>query len=230
MRIAEVELAVNPGLHARVTGFYLDGLGFEASGGGAIAMGESRLLFSDAKTPGNPFYHFAFLAPGDRFTAVLEWLESRASLLPNPETGSTIFDFDNWDALACYVLDPAGNIVEFIAHRGLEERGDGGPFLPAELIGISEVGLVCHDKRVTSGTLEESLGLSLWDGDIDDPRGLAFVGERARTLILCPPLRPWLPTARPAESHPIRVILDGVEEGGLRMGPDPHVVVGRAGP
>lgn len=28
----------------------------------------------------------------------------------------TLFDFNNWDALACYCLDPAGNILELIAH------------------------------------------------------------------------------------------------------------------
>jgi len=29
-----------------------------------------------------------------------------------------------WDAQACYFHDPAGNIVEFIAHRGLAEVAD----------------------------------------------------------------------------------------------------------
>ena len=36
---------------------------------------------------------------------------------------------------------------------------------------------------------------------------LAFVGEKARTLILCRAGRPWLPTGRPAEAHPVEVVL-----------------------
>jgi len=31
--------------------------------------------------------------------------------------GSGVFDFENWDARAVYFLDPAGSIVELIAHR-----------------------------------------------------------------------------------------------------------------
>ena len=40
---------------------------------------------------------------------------------------------------------------------------------------------------------------------------LAFVGEKARTLILCRAGRPWLPTGRPAEAHPVEVVLVGAE-------------------
>ena len=41
--------------------------------------------------------------------------------LPDPETGEEVFDFTNWDAKAVYFHDPAGSIVELIAHRGVGE-------------------------------------------------------------------------------------------------------------
>ena len=40
-----------------------------------------------------------------------------------------------------------------------------------------------------------------------------FVGEKARTLILAPPGRGWLPTGRPAEPHPVEARLSGSPKG-----------------
>ena len=91
-----------------------------------------------------------------------------------------MFDFSFWNALACYFEDPAGSIVELIAHRGLEENGRSGPFSGDELLGLSEVGLV-GDVPAMARALEE-LDLRVWSGSADDPEGLAFVGEKARTL------------------------------------------------
>jgi hypothetical protein len=54
----------------------------------------------------------------------------------------------------------------------------------------------------------EPAGLALWSGSLES--GLAFVGERARTLILAPEGRPWLPTGRPAEAHDLEVVLTGL--------------------
>jgi hypothetical protein len=224
VRFTEVELMSNTSRGANVMSFYLENLQFPATAEGAIHVGESRILFSEVKN--EPFYHFAFLLPGDRFTAALQWLRSKTSLLPDRETGSEIFDFDNWSALACYFLDPAGNIVEFIAHRGLEENSRHGPFTPSEVVGVSELGLVCPDTAATAKALEDNFGLLVWDGTVEDPQRLAFIGEPGRTLILSPPSRPWLPTDRLAELHPTRVVLDGVLAGEARIPETPHVLVG----
>jgi hypothetical protein len=161
-------------------------------------VGETRLRFRGEK--GGAFYHFALLVPGDRFDAALAWARERVELLGD------VFDFDNWDALAVYFHDPAGSIVELIAHHGLEENGRSGKFAAEELVGLSELGLV-GDRAALLRNLEER-GLELWSGSIDEPDGLAFVGEKARTLILARPGRGWLPTGRPAEPHPVEARLD----------------------
>ena len=161
-------------------------------------VGETRLRFRAAE--GEPFYHFALLVPGDRFDAALAWAQERVELLGG------VFDFDNWDALAVYFHDPAGNIVELIAHHGLEENGRDGPFDAEELVGFSELGIV-GDKRRELELLERR-GLQLWDGTIEEPDRLAFVGEKGRTVILASPGRGWLPTGRPAEPHPVEFELD----------------------
>jgi hypothetical protein len=121
-----------------------------------------------------------------------------------------VFEFDNWSARACYFHDPAANIVELIAHRGIAETGARGPFAGNELLGFSELGLV-GDTVTMAAELERLLGLRIWAGSVEEGR-LGFVGEQARTLILSPAGRGWLPTGRPAEPHPVEVVLSGPAE------------------
>jgi hypothetical protein len=152
--------------------------------------GETELEFTAAD--GAPFYHFALLAPRDRFA---DLLAATPDPLPDRETGEIVFDFDNWDAKAFYFHDPAGNIVEVIAHEGIDEHG------------LSELGLVGDPNELAAPLFE--LGLELWDGTLDEPGRLAFVGEKGRTLILAPEGRGWLPTGRPSEPHPVEAVIAG---------------------
>lgn len=177
--------------------FYSRQLGIDLS----QPVGETTLEFVPAA--GQPFYHFAFLVPGDRFDAALEWARERTDLLAD-ETGEIVFDFDNWDATACYFLDPAGNIVELAAHRGIDENDRDGDFSSAEFAGLSELGLV-GDKKAMAAELA-TVGLQMWNGSLEEPERLAFVGERGRTFILAPPGRNWFPTGRAAEIHPVEAV------------------------
>lgn len=172
----------------------------------SLTIGETSIEF--VAESGEPCYHFALLVPGNRFDEALEWANARTKLLPDPESGEIIFDFDNWSAYACYFRDPAGNIVELIAHRGVEETTAQGGFRSSELVGVSELGLV-GDPVAMARLLAQRLRLELWDGTVDEPGRLAFVGERARTLILSPPGRNWLPTRRAAEPHRVEALLSG---------------------
>jgi hypothetical protein len=163
-----------------------------------IAVGETRLRFRVADD--GAFYHFALLVPGDRFDAALAWAQERVELLGD------VFDFEAWDAQAVYFHDPAGSIVELIAHHGLEEKGRSGAFSAEELVGFSELGVVGDPPGLLRRL--EAVGLELWDGTIDEPGRLAFVGEQGRTLILAPPGRGWLPTDRPAEAYPLELVVE----------------------
>jgi catechol 2,3-dioxygenase-like lactoylglutathione lyase family enzyme len=193
MRFVEVTLAAPAG----VADFYRETLGLPVAEG-AVRIGETTLRFEPSA--GEPFYHFALLVPGDRFDAALAWAREGVELLGD------VFDFDNWDALAVYFHDPAGNIVELIAHHGLEENGRKRRFEAEELVGFSELGIVGDTQRELAAL--DQRGLRLWDGTVEGPDRLAFVGEKGRTLILASPGRGWLPTGRPAEPHPVDFVLD----------------------
>lgn len=213
MRFLHVRLeAPAPRLHA-LADFYGQRLGLdvrrERSERLSVVVGESELEF--VGSPGEAFYHFALLVPGNRFAAALEWARTRVELLPDTRSGEVLFDFDSWAAEACYFHDPAGNIVELIAHRGIAETSNRGEFRASELVGLSELGLVGEPPALAE-LLASSLGLELWDGSLE-AGDLAFVGERARTLILAPPDRGWLPTGRPAELHNVEVLLSGSPKG-----------------
>jgi catechol 2,3-dioxygenase-like lactoylglutathione lyase family enzyme len=193
--------------------FYAATLGLPVDEDGSFRIGRTGLAFEGAA--GSPFYHVAWLVPGDRFEAARHWIEGRVSLLEGGDIDRVVFDFDNWNALASYFLDAAGNIVELIAHRGFEANGLIGPFEPSELLGVSEVGLVGEQRELAQGL--ERLGVHLYDGTIG-PDGLAFYGERARTFILAPSGRGWLPTGRPAEPHPVAAVISGARRSGRVVG------------
>ena len=193
MRFAEVTLAAPLDLR----GFYGRELGLPIDGE-AIVAGETRLRF-EVEEGNAAFYHFALLVPGDRFGEALEWAQQRVEPLGD------VFEFENWDAQAVYFHDPAGNIVELIAHHGLEENDRDGPFAADELVGLSELGIVGDTPSLLRRL--ETEGLELWSGTVEEPDRLAFVGEKGRTLILAPPGRGWLPTDRPAEPHPVEYLL-----------------------
>src|SRR4029077_18676802 len=121
MRFVDVTLAAPLDLRD----FYGSELGCALDGAPSVAS-ETRLRFE--VEDGGAFYHFALLVPGDRFDAALAWARDRVEILGD------VFEAEAWDARAVYFHDPAGNIVELIAHRELEENGRTDDFTADELV------------------------------------------------------------------------------------------------
>jgi hypothetical protein len=191
-------------------------------GGLEFGVGSTVMAF-DPVPEGRPFYHFALRVPRNRFARAREWLASRAELLAGRD-GETTFEFEFWNAQACYALDPGDNILELIAHRELPDESPlGGPFGADELLGICELGLVGPDTRAIGAALE-ALGIDLWSGTLDEPGKLAFMGGRDGVLILSQPGRGWRPTGRPAEIHPVDVTVAGPRTGVAHPPGTPHRV------
>lgn len=207
-----------PALMPELTAFYSGTLGLgsvpAAKGDVAVAVGDATLEFRAGH--GCPFYHYAFLVPGDRFDAAHRWAAERVAILPDENTGEEVFDFEHWDARAVYFHDPAGSIGELIAHRGIGASDAAGRFHPDELLGFSEVGIV-GDPPLLADSLVHTFALTIWSGSVSEEGRLGFVGEKARTLILSRAGRPWLPTGRPAEAHRVEVVLTGVGDGEVQL-------------
>src|SRR5262245_39093408 len=108
-RITSVTLAAAAGRLDDLERFYCDELGISGERDAEelrLDIGSARLTFV-AANEGEPYYHFALLVPGNRFDAARDWLAAVSPLLAHPESGATTFDFDFWDASACYAHDPA---------------------------------------------------------------------------------------------------------------------------
>jgi hypothetical protein len=222
MQIVQVHLQTAASTCRELARFYGDGLGLDATGPHAYRIGTTVLGFEPVEN-GRPFYHFALRAPRNRFAEARDWLADSAELLPGGGGGTT-FAFTSWDAEACYALDPGDNVVELIAHHKLADDSSlDGSFAARELLGVCELGLVVPDPRVAAQTLEP-LGIELWDGTLDEPGQLAFMGGRDGVLILSPPRRGWMPTGRPAELHPVQVAAKGSRRAEVALPDTPHRV------
>ena len=226
MRILQVHLAAAKATGAALQRFYGDQLGFPVLAGEdrlRFGVGGTRLEFSPTSER-EPFYHFALRVPRNRFVAAREWLARHAEPLSGPDSNETTFQFPNWQAEACYVHDPGGNIVELIAHRGLpDESPDSGPFAPTELLGVCEIGLVGYDTPAMARALEP-LGIKLWDGTLELPARLAFMGAPDGTLILAATGRGWMPTGREAEPFEVNVDVAGAQDAEVALPGTPHRV------
>jgi hypothetical protein len=194
--IRRADLAVSPGALSSLRDFYSPSADIceVSTESMELRIGNTVLGFWERSEPS--FHHFALQVPGNRFRVAQAWLAEQGPLCARPAKKDPTFDFDNIDARASYVLDPAGNIVELIAFQNLDDVLRTGPFDPCELIGAAELGLVVTDRQAAT-TVLSAHGLQVWSGTAE-PERLQFIGRRGCSIILASPGRGWLPTDRPA--------------------------------
>lgn len=163
-----------------------------AVGGAAftVTVGESTLEFVRDETE-PAFYHFAINVPENLFEPAKRWLARRTTLLRDSETGEDQLFFSGWNAHAVYFADPAGNIGELIARHTLPIRRE-GEFGPAQMLHVSEIGLVSPTPDELAGRLMAQFGLSKYGGSS------FFVGDEYGLFVLPPVGRPWIPERRQA--------------------------------
>jgi catechol 2,3-dioxygenase-like lactoylglutathione lyase family enzyme len=176
----------------------------------AVQAGETELVFTTAAPGTSPSYHFAFRIPGNRFGQAKSWLQERAELIRHG--GMDEFPWDFWNASAVYVLDPAGNIVELIGFRDLDETDM--PFDVDSLLGLAEVGTPVHDVAETVTRLARTFAVGLWDRRQPSPERITPVGRRGASLIVVSLGRRWFLGPGSAD-HPLEIVLDDVAEGEL---------------
>lgn len=215
MRLEAVHLTTTglPALRA----FWADVLGQAVADrpdeGFAVALGWTTLAFGPAAPGTTPVHHVAVQIPENQLEAAMAWLAARdVALLPHE--GSPVLAFPHWDAHSVYFLDPAGHVLELIAHHGLPTASD-APFGPASLLGLAEVGLP-GDVQATAAAIEAALGERVWSGG---GPGFAAVGDAWGRFILVPEGHRWLPTDIPARAFPTAVTSRGERPGALALGP-----------
>lgn len=124
----------------------------------SLAFGKTTIHFDEAAQGDDPFYHFAFNIPENKFAEAKAWLRDRCPLLKDNRSGADELYFRDWDAHAVYFEDPGGNIAELIARHTLPNASEGA-FTPSDLLYVSEIGLVSPEPNQLVAGLGEAFGL-----------------------------------------------------------------------
>ncbi|WP_345239192.1 hypothetical protein [Pontibacillus salipaludis] len=171
-----------------------------------LAVGSSLLEFSSKNVEGNPYYHFAFNIPSNKFNEAKSWVESRVQL--NTEDGEDEADFSDLPAHSLYFFDPAGNIVEFIARHSISKDSE-EPFSSQSLLKISEISVTVQDAQ-RAGERLSRIGILERDQEPIDGSALNFMGRRedGNSLLLIEPGRRWIFSDKQAEVYPLEILLD----------------------
>ncbi len=159
-----------------------------------VTAGKSQIIFEETNIIENPFYHFAFNIPSNKFEEAFQWIRGKVELLWLNDYKSYIADFTNWHAKSIYFIDPAGNILEFIARFDLNDVAD-EPFSAAHIRNVSEIGLVSPVKTFDTdiNNLLKQYPLSYFNKQQPMPHFRA-VGNDEGLFIIVPENRIWFST------------------------------------
>lgn len=160
----------------------------DASGFEIRLANQTKLRFDKSERPW--YYHFAFNIAENQIEQALKFVKKRFSILPEPDTGHEIIDFRSWNAHSIYFLDPANNIVEFIARHELHTHRP-GHFDIDSILEISEIGTPCVDVQKTFTMLHEKCGLDRYSGNFET---FCATGDEHGLFILKEKSGAWFPT------------------------------------
>ncbi|HEV2832036.1 MAG TPA: hypothetical protein VGW31_08645 [Hanamia sp.] len=160
----------------------------------SVTAGETQLIFEETNVVENPFYHFAFNIPSNKFEEAFEWVKKKVALLWLDDYKSNIADFVNWNAKSFYFLDVAGNILEMIARFDLKDNAV-EKFSSSQIRNISEIGLVFPENSFDDEVNEfmQRFSLSYFNKQPPKP-GFRAIGNDEGLFITVPENRAWYPT------------------------------------
>ncbi len=178
--------------------FYADTIGFPVISDKAneltIRAGETTISFITTKDRTNrPFYHFAFNIPENKIQSAFDWQRKRGPVIhPNPAGAKNeIVHFAHWNAHSVFFLDPAGNLLEYIARHDLKNSVE-GDFSVNDILYASEIGFIVDDV-VSSGNVLQK-GLAIGEYRPTTP-GFWPIGDETGLLLMIQKGRVW-------SSHP----------------------------
>jgi len=162
-----------------------------------VKLGVSALTFVQSERA-HPA-HFAINISSCKIQQALEWVKKRTDILLCD--GEPVADFSGWNAEALYFYDKDGNIVEFIARKDLDIINT-HPFSTADIISISEVGIVSNDNEAIYHQINNMRPIEIYDGSFD--RFCVLGNAEGLFILVNNTKKKWYPTledAFPADFH-----------------------------
>jgi len=153
--------------------------------------GSTLVEFERTQTPVP--YHFALNVSCNKIEKAVEFLKRQGISIITYD-GKNIVEFPNWNARSVYFLDPAGNIVEFIARSDLNNEKS-GEFGGSDIVSVSEVGTPCSDVGETFSLLSRHTGIDKYDGNLSS---FCAAGDPEGLFIITGTDRDWFPTEIPS--------------------------------
>jgi catechol-2,3-dioxygenase len=173
-----------------------------------VTAGGTLIEFAPAEGTAKPYYHFAFNIPHNKLDAAVKWMDGRAALVKRNDGDGVIFHFPNWDAHAIYFLDPAGNILEFIARHTLKNDAP-GDFSETDVLCASEIGVVAPDVVSAADQLCGAVKLERYRGGDEN---FTAVGDEHGLFIVVKTRRKWFSSDRAAEVFEAEAVVRAEEE------------------
>jgi len=166
----------------------------QSGNGITITAGETKLIFEEYSGMENPFYHFAFNIPSNKFQEAFEWVKPKVDFLWLNDYNGYMADFVNWHAKSFYFKDPAGNILEMISRFDLKDKTD-ETFSAAQIRSVSEIGIVFPADTFDEDVKEMMKEYSLDYFDKQQPLPeFRAVGNDEGLFIVVPENRVWFAT------------------------------------
>jgi len=169
----------------------------------AVQVGSSLLEFLETKKETNPFYHFAFNIPSNRFQEAKNWAKVRVTLTVEDGMDEVYFRF--LDAHSFYFIDPSGNIVEFISRHSVSVQSNDA-FSANSILNISEINVTTSDVMSVGNQLIAN-GIKVRDGN-ELTNSLNFMGKEGCFLLLGPENRRWIFSDKRSRSFPVVITID----------------------
>ncbi|KQL50851.1 hypothetical protein AN964_24890 [Heyndrickxia shackletonii] len=163
----------------------------------AVLAGTTRVYFE--KDDAQPYYHVCFHLGSAFFDEIYNRLEKEKLLLSNEEGETSMY----WKGKQAYFYDPDGNILEILERpfQQGEEESDGW-------YRVGEIGM----PSTNIYELRDFLSPYIENQYKIEQDSFSFFGKEEGVGVLVKIGRNWYPTDRPAEVHPIKLVVSGNTE------------------
>jgi catechol-2,3-dioxygenase len=160
-----------------------------------VQAGRSSITFTNTNSDERPFYHFAFNIPENKIEKALSWQRPKTAIVhPNPEgPRDAVVHFRHWNAHSVFFLDPAGNLLEYIARHDLQNSAS-GEFSSKDILYVSEIGFIVDDVDRIGSSIQKSLSM----GSYRPGENFIPIGDEYGLLLMIKKGRIW-------SSHPNQV-------------------------
>jgi hypothetical protein len=180
-----------------------------SSGSFSVMAGNTKLTFRRDQLGYGGLYHFTIDVPENQIENARIWLQKRAKLVKDADTGAEIVHKSKLNAHSLFFMDPGGNLIELVARHDVK-NAQAGDFNKSMLLAITDVSIVTRNVKDCEDLLYTNFGLLGFPGTSNSVKP---IGGQKGTITLHVPSRPYYPTNELiAFSYRLEVVIQHPEE------------------